>query len=128
MFQESRKLHMKKEKQSTKFIYFPDNTHGTIAINPLSLPYALYLSILEIDGVGGSAPKDPHHLYKLAAKNLKYKVEKGEVSIDLKIEIERRVNAAEIVSKVQKTIKEQLQYIFDIVVGDVNVEIINIVA
>ncbi|MGL4662310.1 MAG: Asp23/Gls24 family envelope stress response protein [Culicoidibacterales bacterium] len=120
---------MKKEKQSTKFIYFPDNTHGTIAINPLSLPYALYMSILEIDGVGGtSIPKDAQHLYKVAAKNMKYKIENGEVSIDLKIEIERRVNAAEIVSKVQKTIKEQLQYIFDIVVGDVNVEIINIVS
>lgn len=120
---------MKKDKQSSKFIYFPDNTHGTIAINPLSLPYALYMSVLEIDGVGGSqSSHDTHQLHKIAAKNLKYKIENGEVSINLKIEIERRMNAAEVVSKVQKTIKEQLQYIFDIVVGDVNVEIMNIVA
>lgn len=120
---------MRKDRQSTKFIYFPDNTHGTIAINPLSLPYALYMSILEIDGVGGKqGAHDAHQLHKIASKNMKYKIENGEVSIDLKIEIERRVNASEIVSKVQKTIKEQLQYIFDIVVGDVNVEIINIVA
>lgn len=120
---------MKKEKQSTKFIYFPDNTHGTIAINPVSLPYALYMSVLEIDGIAGTdIQHDSQQMHKLAAKNLKYKIENGEVSIDLKIEIERRVNAAEIVSKVQKAIKEQLQYIFDIVVGDVNVEISNIVA
>lgn len=120
---------MKKEKQSTKFIYFPDNTHGTIAINPSSLPYALYMSILEIDGVVSGAPANsPQQLFKVASKNIKYKIVNGEVSVDLKLAIERRVNAAEVVSKVQKTIKDQLQYIFDIVVGDVNIEIIDVVS
>lgn len=120
---------MKKEKQSTKFIYFPDNTHGTIAINPSALPYALYLSIQDIDGVvSGVDENQRHQLFKLASKNVKYTVVDGEVNIDIKISIERRTNASEIVNKVQKRIKDQLQYIFDIVVRDVNVEIMNVVA
>lgn len=129
MSQESRGLQMKKEKQSTKFIYFPDNTHGTIAINPSALPYALYLSIQDIDGVvSGVDENQRHQLFKLASKNVKYTVVDGEVNIDIKISIERRTNASEIVNKVQKRIKDQLQYIFDIVVRDVNVEIMNVVA
>lgn len=125
MFQESRNTMSSKRKPD--YIYFPENKYGEIAINRQAIAYALYLAVLEINGVDShNWTSDINKNTKTAEKNLKYSIEDGEIIIDIAFELQRNAVATSVIGEVQKVIKDQLQYVFDIVVRSVNVNITNV--